>query len=169
MNPTPKKLVSDASPIGKRDLYAAFIQRCYEFAGQHGRVGILTMHSFMFISAYENLRSYLRERVRIDALANLRAGQRDPVVYRYRQGDFDAIAGSPWVYHLPTLVLKLLHDCRLLADVASPSAGMHGGDRFRCVRYWWEVGLKSIGKSWNGEKDFLVLKMVSLCERRCFS
>jgi len=30
-----------------------------------------------------------------EAAANLRDGKNDPVVYRYRQGDFDAIPGSP--------------------------------------------------------------------------
>jgi hypothetical protein len=74
MNPTLKKLVSDAYPAGKGDLYAAFIQRCLELAGQHGRVGMLTMHSFMSISSYENLRSYVRERMRIDTLAHAGPG-----------------------------------------------------------------------------------------------
>lgn len=74
MNATLKKLVSDAYPAGKGDLYAAFIPRCLEFAGQHGWVGMLTMHSFMFISSYERLRSYLRERVSIDTLAHLGPG-----------------------------------------------------------------------------------------------
>ena len=36
MNSTLKKLVSDAYPAGKGDLYAAFIQRCLEFTGELG-------------------------------------------------------------------------------------------------------------------------------------
>ena len=35
---------------------------------------MLTMHSFMFISSYEKLRSCLRERVRIETLAHLGPG-----------------------------------------------------------------------------------------------
>jgi len=45
MNEKLKKLVTDAFPNGKGDLYAAFIQRCLELAAPNGRVGMLTMHS----------------------------------------------------------------------------------------------------------------------------
>ena len=198
MNPTLKKLVSDAYPAGKGDLYAAFIQRCLEFAGQQGRVGMLTMHSFMFISSYENLRSYCRERVRIDtlahagpglfavgnpgtlqaaayvlsrepneqarnnsvgtyfrlvkepdgdakrrrfeqALANLRAAEPAPVVFRYRQSDFDAIPDSPWVYWINSHIRELFLILPTLEEIASPKHGATTSDNFRFLRMYWEV------------------------------
>ena len=150
---------------------------------------MLTMHSFMFISSYENLRSYVRERMAIDtlahagprlfavgnpgtlqtaayvlsrepneqarndsvgtyfrlvkepdgeakrqrfeqALANLCAGQPDPVVYRYRQGDFDAIPGSPWVYWITPGLRRLFDELPSLEEVAEPSAGIQTGGQF---------------------------------------
>ena len=52
MNKELKNLVSDAYPKA-RATSTAFIQRCLEFAEKRGYVGMLTMHSFMFISSYE--------------------------------------------------------------------------------------------------------------------
>jgi len=70
MNNELKKLVSDAYPEGKSDLYAAFIQRNLEFAETRGYVGMLTMHSFMFISSYEDLREDIRSRAAIETMAH---------------------------------------------------------------------------------------------------
>ena len=157
MNAVLKEYLQKEYPVAKADLYAAFVQRCTEWLADGGRLGMITQQSFMFISSYEKLREFLRERIAIEtmphvgprafeevtgekvnttllvfrrepneqarndsvgtyfrlvkepdgdakrrrfeqALTNLRAGQPDPVVFRYRQGDFDAIPGSPWVY-----------------------------------------------------------------------
>ncbi|MCL6447598.1 MAG: BREX-1 system adenine-specific DNA-methyltransferase PglX [Armatimonadetes bacterium] len=203
MNSTLKRLVSDSYPSGKGDLYAAFIQRCLQFTRYGGRVGMLTMHSFMFISSYENLRSYIRERARIttlvhsgpglfavgnpgtlqtaayvfcreeneqvrndsvgtyfrlakepdgdtkrrrfeQALANLRVGKPDPVVYRYRQGDFDAIPGSPWVYWITPELRRLFITLPKLDKIAQPRQGLATADNFRFLRYWWEAGASGI-------------------------
>jgi len=70
MNKELKNMVSDAYPEGKNDLYAAFIQRCLELAEERGYVGMLTMHSFMFISSYENLREDIRSRAAIQTMAH---------------------------------------------------------------------------------------------------
>jgi len=212
MNPTLKNLVSDAYPAGKGDLYAAFLQRCMEFTGQHGRVGMLTMHSFMFISSYENLRSYIRKRATIDAmahvgpglfavgnpgtlqtsayvlsrepdeharsdsvgtyfrlvkepdgeakrqrfetaLANLHAGQYDPIVFRYRQGDFDAIPGSPWVYWITPGLRRGFVVLPKLEAVAPPKMGMGTRNNFRFLRFWWEVQLRSIDRTCTGVEE----------------
>jgi hypothetical protein len=70
MNGELAKLVQNAYPEGKQDLYAAFIQRCLELAGSGGYVGMLTMHSFMFISSYEALRDDIREQAAISTMAH---------------------------------------------------------------------------------------------------
>jgi len=57
-------------PDAKSDLYAAFIQRCGEFADEGGRVGMITQQSFMFLSSYEKLRSHLRDRFAIETMAH---------------------------------------------------------------------------------------------------
>lgn len=70
MNKELKDLVNNEYPAGKGDLYAAFIQRCLEFAGEVGRVGMLTMQSFMFISSYEELRKVLTNQAVIETMAH---------------------------------------------------------------------------------------------------
>ncbi|HEY73998.1 MAG TPA: N-6 DNA methylase, partial [Thermoflexia bacterium] len=70
MNKKLADLVGDAYPEGKGDFYAAFIQRCLEFAGERGYVGMLTMHSFMFISSYEKLRQEIRRQAAIETMAH---------------------------------------------------------------------------------------------------
>jgi hypothetical protein len=204
MNSQLKSLVAASYPPGKGDLYAAFIQRCLDLACPTGRVGMLTMHSFMFISSYEKLRSIIREQTSIEtvlhagpalfdvgnpgtlqtsayvlrhegdpearqnavgtyfrlvkepdseskqcrfekALANLRSGKDDPIVYRYRQGDFDAIPGSPWVYWITPGLRKVFETFPKLAEIAQPRQGLATGDNFRFLRYWWEVGTNRIG------------------------
>ena len=74
MNAKLADLVGTAYPEGKSDFYAAFIQRCLEFAEDDGYVGMLTMHSFMFISSYESLRQTIRGQAVIDALAHCGPG-----------------------------------------------------------------------------------------------
>jgi hypothetical protein len=204
MNPRLKSLVAASYPAGKGDLYAAFIQRCVDLAGPTGHVGMLTMHSFMFISSYEKLRSIIREQAFIEtmahagpalfdvgnpgtlqtsayvfrrendpearqkaegtyfrlvkdpdseakqrrfeqAAANLRDGKNDTIVYRYRQGDFDAIPGSPWVYWITPGLRKVFETFPKLGGIAQPVAGLRSSDNFRFLRYWWEPGIRRIG------------------------
>ena len=78
------------------------------------------------------------------ALARRRAGQPDSRIYEYRQGDFTAIPGSPWVYWIARPIRKLFERLPKIGDVAEPRAGMHGGDRERFARQWWEVGLNKV-------------------------
>jgi hypothetical protein len=74
MNKRLVELLKDQYPEGKSDLYAAFIIRCQELARQQGFIGMLTMHSFMFISSYEPLRDTLRQNVCVETLAHFGGG-----------------------------------------------------------------------------------------------
>ena len=74
MNQELADLVGDAYPKAKSDLFAAFIERCLEFAQEHGYVGMLTMHSFMFLSSYEELRTEVRNQAAIQAMAHCGPG-----------------------------------------------------------------------------------------------
>lgn len=74
MNPRLAKLMGDEYSEGKGDLYAAFIMRCQELLAPEGLMGMLTMHSFMFISSYEDLRTRLRKEVAIETLAHYGGG-----------------------------------------------------------------------------------------------
>ncbi len=70
MNRHLKDLVGAAYPEGSSDLYAAFIQRCLELADQRGYVGMLTMHSFMFLSSHQELRDAVRDDAAVCAMAH---------------------------------------------------------------------------------------------------
>ncbi len=70
MNSELARLVADAYPEGKSDLFAAFIQRCLELAEDLGYVGMLTMHAFMFLSSYRALREHIRYQAAIEAMAH---------------------------------------------------------------------------------------------------
>jgi hypothetical protein len=74
MNKRLSTLMEQEYKEGKGDLYAAFIIRCQELLAPEGLMGMLTMHSFMFISSYEDLRARLRKEVAIETLAHYGGG-----------------------------------------------------------------------------------------------
>jgi hypothetical protein len=226
MNSRLKSLVGASYPAGKGDLYAAFIQRCVELAGPTGCVGMLTMHSFMFISSYEKLRSIIREQAFIETMAHAGPAlfdvgnpgtlqtsayvfrrENDPearqnavgtyfrlvkepdseakrrrfeeavgsmqkavgsgdekktaycllptnnCVYRCRQGDFDAIPGSPWVYWITPGLRKVFEKFPVLEEIAPPRMGMGTRNNFRFLRFWWELGLNMIERGCNAVSE----------------
>ena len=50
------KKIQELYPDGKSDLYAVFIERCNHFLIPNGMAAMITMHTFMFLSSFENLR-----------------------------------------------------------------------------------------------------------------
>ena len=58
MNAVIKNYLQKEYSSAKSDLYAAFIQRCVEWLGEQGRLGMITQQSFMFISSYEKLLTF---------------------------------------------------------------------------------------------------------------
>jgi hypothetical protein len=89
------------------------------------------------------------------ALANRLAGQSDPHVYDYRQGDFVTVPGAPWAYVLSGALRNLFQtpwatSCAAtkvhakLEEVAEPRQGLATADNPRFVRHWWEMGTKAI-------------------------
>ncbi|MBI4586092.1 MAG: BREX-1 system adenine-specific DNA-methyltransferase PglX [Planctomycetes bacterium] len=81
------------------------------------------------------------------ALARLRGGEVAPPVYRYRQADFDAIPGRPWVYWIMPSLRKLFETLPKLDDISEPRVGLQTGENFRFLRYWWEVGIQNMAFS----------------------
>lgn len=71
MNAVLKQYLQQEYPVAKSDLYAAFVQRCTEWLADGGRLGMITQQSFMFISSYEKLREFLRQRVAIEMMPTL--------------------------------------------------------------------------------------------------
>ena len=112
MNKRLAELLKDQYPKGKADLYAAFILRCQELTGPQGFVGMLTMHSFMFISSYEPLRDTLREHVCVETLAHFGGGL--------------FAVGNPGTLQTAAHVLR--------KEAASRKRQEHQGTYFRLVR-----------------------------------
>lgn len=79
------------------------------------------------------------------AVATMRAEDTAPLVYRYRQEDFAAIPGSPWVYWIKPSLRQLFRTLPKLGEVGKPRQGLATADNFRFLRYWWEVGTNCIG------------------------
>ncbi|WP_428939085.1 Eco57I restriction-modification methylase domain-containing protein [Fontivita pretiosa] len=57
-----------------RDAYACFIVQSLRFARPGGRVGLLTMQSFMFTAAFETMRRQILQTASIDAIAHFGPG-----------------------------------------------------------------------------------------------
>jgi hypothetical protein len=208
MNAEMSRFMKGEYKNAKGDLYAGFIQRCLELASADGLVGMLTMHSFMFISSYEKLRALItgnavveaachygpglfgvgnpgtlqtvafvlrresfeevrrnnvgvyfrlvkepdaeaKRRAFEEALERRRRGEPDPRVYEYRQGDFAAIPGSPWVYWITPGLRRLFLNNQKLGELAAAIHGTATYDNFRFLRYWWEVKGSSVRRDFS--------------------
>ncbi len=75
------------------------------------------------------------------ALARRRAGEPDFRVFEYRQGDFAAIPGNPWVYWITPGLRSLFGSLSPLGELAQPRQGLATSDNFRYLRKHWEVGV----------------------------
>lgn len=69
------------------NLYACFIKRCCELAGDDGKVGMIHPLTFMYIKSFEDIRKYILDNYHINILAELGLGgvfpnaQVDAVMY----------------------------------------------------------------------------------------
>ncbi|MGL5980556.1 MAG: BREX-1 system adenine-specific DNA-methyltransferase PglX [Phocaeicola sp.] len=66
-----KSYVQKEYPDSKADIMATFMERCLEMSTACGKVGMINMHSWMFLSSYENLRKKLIEHSHIESLLHL--------------------------------------------------------------------------------------------------
>jgi hypothetical protein len=199
-NPTLKSHMERYYPSSKRNLYAAFLERCIEFLSEGGRLGMITGQSFMFISSFQKLRELclrgqkidlllqfdygLFQGVRVDtaafilrksgdpcghetaatyvrlvreadseskcasferAVRHLRFQEQDQAVFNYRESDFEAIPGCPWVYWINDGIRTLFRTFTKLGQIAEPRQGLATADNFRFLRFWWEAGTSRIG------------------------
>jgi len=80
------------------------------------------------------------------AHARRHAGQLDSRVYEYRQGDFAAISGSPWVYWITPGLRNLFASLPRLGQTAATKQGLATADNLRFLRYWWEVGAGAVAR-----------------------
>jgi hypothetical protein len=75
------------------NLYAAFIKRCYELTGTHGKVAMIHPRTFMFIKTFEDVRKFIIDKSHINvfidySLSNLFGSiMVDPAFYVLEKGD----------------------------------------------------------------------------------
>ncbi|RYG95381.1 MAG: BREX-1 system adenine-specific DNA-methyltransferase PglX, partial [Alphaproteobacteria bacterium] len=74
MNADLKAFASQRYPDSKSDLFAAFIERGFEFIRDFGRHSMVTMQSWMFLSSYEKLRERVLGSATLDAMAHMGNG-----------------------------------------------------------------------------------------------
>jgi hypothetical protein len=74
-------------------------------------------------------------------LQRRKRGEAEPRLYEYRQGEFAAIPGSPWVYWITPSLRKLFRSLPKLEKVSEPRVGLQTGLNERFLRYWWEIGI----------------------------
>lgn len=207
-------------PDAKGDFYTAFIERCLELTKDFGRFGLLTIHSFMFVSSYEKFREDISTRAAIESGCHLgprsefeisnpnaqgfvaitcRKGSEDVRLlnaddswygtwyrlvkaegeekrtlfekqltgqaegaYVYQQAAFNSIPGCPWVYWITPGLRRLFVELDKLGEIAPAIHGTATYDNLRFLRFWWEVGINSIGFNngcWDNfeacEKDYV--------------
>ena len=73
------KYIEQHYPLGKADLFAAFLLRGLDLVREHGVSGMLTMRNWMFIKQYSDLRQYLLQTYDLRALGDFAIGAFDEV------------------------------------------------------------------------------------------
>lgn len=58
-------------PDSKSDLFAVFIEKCSQLTGKNGFQAMITMHSWMFLSSYEKMRSKILRNYMIGSIVHL--------------------------------------------------------------------------------------------------
>lgn len=71
MNSTLSKYVKDNYEIAKADLFAVFMEVAVALLKERGKYGMINMHSWMFLSSFEKLRTRLLTENRIDNMLHL--------------------------------------------------------------------------------------------------
>jgi hypothetical protein len=74
IDPKVVRRLKERFPAGWRDYYACFMLRSLELLQPGGRLGILSMHSFMFTGAFERLRREIAEQAEVRTVAHFGPG-----------------------------------------------------------------------------------------------
>jgi hypothetical protein len=77
-------------------------------------------------------------------LSALRSKRPEVHVYYYRQKDFTAIPGNPWVYWINQKIKDLFIKFPSMKTISPSRQGLATGNNAQFIRYWWEVGSNNI-------------------------
>lgn len=73
MNGGLKKYITSNYPDTKSDLFAVFMEVCLDLCEEDGLMGMINMHSWMFLSSFEKLRKNIIDNYTIDTMLHLGA------------------------------------------------------------------------------------------------
>lgn len=65
------RYLSKRFKYGKSELYAAFMERCLKFLKEDGYLGMITLHTWMFIKSFTDLRKHILTNYQINSLLHL--------------------------------------------------------------------------------------------------
>ncbi len=65
------KYVKNNYKNSNADLCTIFIERCLEYSKNTRYIALITMHSWMFLGSYSNLRKKIIDNISISSLVNL--------------------------------------------------------------------------------------------------
>jgi type II restriction/modification system DNA methylase subunit YeeA len=71
MNDKLKEYVNSKYPNSKSDLFSVFMEVCMDFCQPTARMGMINMHSWMFLSSFEALRKFIIETYHIENMLHL--------------------------------------------------------------------------------------------------
>lgn len=71
MNDSLKEYVNSKYPKSKSDLFSVFMEVCIDFCQPAARMGMINMHSWMFLSSFEALRKFIIETYHIENMLHL--------------------------------------------------------------------------------------------------
>ena len=69
-----QKFVNKYYETSKRDLFSCFIKQCSNLTKENGLYAMITIHTWMFLSAFKNIRKDIIENNRIISMIHLGAG-----------------------------------------------------------------------------------------------
>ncbi len=121
---------------GKRDLYAAFILRCTEFAHRGGRVAIVTQQSWMFLRSFVELRAIDAEKLSRLGDGDFRGLLRDTsfeTLAHLGAGAFEEISGE--VVKTALIVFARRHaEATHRVVIAAPASGTDPAGKAEALR-----------------------------------
>ena len=77
LNKNLSSYIDENYELGKSELYSAFIVRCLELCKDNGYVSMITIHSWMFIKSFSNLRNHIIDNYYIESMVHSGAGTFD--------------------------------------------------------------------------------------------
>jgi|7_EtaG_2_1085326.scaffolds.fasta_scaffold00024_71 type II restriction/modification system DNA methylase subunit YeeA len=104
MNAEIKIFLKNSFKAGSANLYAAFILRCIGAARQGSRVGMITLHSWMFLPFYENVRKDVLHGTTINSVAHLGAHAFREISGEVVQSVAFTLTRAKCVEHIPTFI-----------------------------------------------------------------